>query len=543
MDDRYDALVVGSGIGGLAAAALLARIRGWRVCVLERHSTAGGFTHTFRRPGGWEWDVGVHYVGEMAEGTMPRRLMDAVTGGSVTWERLPEPFDRARYPGLEFAFGGDEARERADLAALFPAERAGIDAWYGDLRRGARSLVGALMASDLPAPVRWALRKAGLLPDWSAIETTGERLARRIGDPRLRALLASQWGDYGVRPGQSAFPLHALIARHYAHGAWFPRGGGAVLARGAEAVIAEAGGRILRRHTVTRILVESGRAAGVEAVTRAAGQDRTLVLRAPVVISDAGAPATFGRLLPPEFGAEAARRLEPFRAPCSVVSLYLGLTDSPANAGLGAENHWLFDGFDHDAALTGSAWGETVRPAGAFVSVPSLRAGDGRRHTAEIIAVVPANAFAAWRDRPWKDRGADYDALKERIADALLALVERHHPGFSALVAHREVSTPLSVEHFTGHAGGAIYGLPGTAERYRTLGLLGARTAVPGLLLTGADAYLPGVVGAAFGGAAAAGAALGRFGLFKVMRWLRAAEFSPAPSAPPPRRRAWRTGR
>lgn len=149
------------------------------------------------------------------------------------------------------------------------------------------------------------MRRLGLLPDWSATETTGQRLARHIGAPHLRALLASVWGDYGVPPGESAFPLHALITHHYAHGAWFPRGGGAGIAGGAEAVIAQAGGCILRRHTVTRILVERGRAVGVEAVTRAAGQDRTLVLRAPVVIS-AGARATVGRLLPPEVGGAMA---------------------------------------------------------------------------------------------------------------------------------------------------------------------------------------------------------------------------------------------
>jgi hypothetical protein len=58
----YDALVVGSGIGGLAAAAALARFAGRRVLVLEQHYTAGGFTHAFKR-GRFAWNVGVHYVG------------------------------------------------------------------------------------------------------------------------------------------------------------------------------------------------------------------------------------------------------------------------------------------------------------------------------------------------------------------------------------------------------------------------------------------------------------------------------------------------
>ena len=72
---EYDAIVIGSGMGGLAFASIMAKLRRWRVLVLERHFKIGGFTHTFTRPGGWSWDVGLHYVGEMGEGIMGRRLL------------------------------------------------------------------------------------------------------------------------------------------------------------------------------------------------------------------------------------------------------------------------------------------------------------------------------------------------------------------------------------------------------------------------------------------------------------------------------------
>lgn len=72
VDDRYDVIVVGSGIGGFSAAALLTRHGGRRALVLERRYTLGGFTHVFRRPG-YEWDVGVHYIGDVQRGA-PQRL-------------------------------------------------------------------------------------------------------------------------------------------------------------------------------------------------------------------------------------------------------------------------------------------------------------------------------------------------------------------------------------------------------------------------------------------------------------------------------------
>jgi all-trans-retinol 13,14-reductase len=82
-DHEFDAIVIGSGMGGLAFASIMAKLRKWRVLVLERHFKIGGFTHTFSRPGGWSWDVGLHYVGEMGEGMMGRRLFDFITDGGV----------------------------------------------------------------------------------------------------------------------------------------------------------------------------------------------------------------------------------------------------------------------------------------------------------------------------------------------------------------------------------------------------------------------------------------------------------------------------
>lgn len=71
LQQDFDAIVIGSGMGGLTVASLLAQMRRWRVLVLEQHFKLGGFTHTFQRPGGYRWDVGLHYVGEMAPGRLP----------------------------------------------------------------------------------------------------------------------------------------------------------------------------------------------------------------------------------------------------------------------------------------------------------------------------------------------------------------------------------------------------------------------------------------------------------------------------------------
>src|SRR2546422_886859 len=88
-DTPFDAIVIGSGAGGMTTAALLA-CEGKRVLVLERHTTAGGCTQVFRR-NGYEWDVGLHYMGEVhRESSGLRRLFDRVTGGRLQWAPMPD---------------------------------------------------------------------------------------------------------------------------------------------------------------------------------------------------------------------------------------------------------------------------------------------------------------------------------------------------------------------------------------------------------------------------------------------------------------------
>jgi all-trans-retinol 13,14-reductase len=91
-DERFDAIVIGSGIGGLGTAALLAKSGHRRVLVLEQHYTGGGLTHVFRRPG-FEWDVGLHYVGQVHDPDSPaRRLFDYLTEGRLVWAAMPNAY-------------------------------------------------------------------------------------------------------------------------------------------------------------------------------------------------------------------------------------------------------------------------------------------------------------------------------------------------------------------------------------------------------------------------------------------------------------------
>ncbi|MDJ0719946.1 MAG: NAD(P)-binding protein [Prochloraceae cyanobacterium] len=107
--NKYDAIVIGSGIGGLTAAAILSKYNHKKVLVLEQHYVIGGLTHEFERKG-FHWDVGIHYVGEMGEGEIGRKIFDYITEGKLRWNKMPDPFEKFVYPDFTFEVYNEIAR-------------------------------------------------------------------------------------------------------------------------------------------------------------------------------------------------------------------------------------------------------------------------------------------------------------------------------------------------------------------------------------------------------------------------------------------------
>lgn len=514
--DTFDAIVIGSGMGALAFASLMAKLRRWRVLVLERHFKIGGFTHTFSRPGGWTWDVGVHYVGEMGEGMTGRRLFDFITDGAVDWSPLPDVYDVFMYPDLTLKVPKGPANFERALAEAFPVEKQALGQYFRDIKRASNWVSRHIMSMVTTWPVGAVVRAINRSSEDWALQTTQQYLENRIHDSRLRAVLASQWADYGLPPSRSAFVTHAVIATHYLEGAWYPVGGAGEIAKAAGAVIRAAGGELLTGHEVTRILVEDGRAVGVEAQLKKGHEQTPVEFRAPVVVSDAGAWNTFTRLLPrQEF--EFHDELETLPEGMEAVELFLGLKQDPRTMGFRGENYWIFSSFEHDQIAAKRNDLLNGRAPMVYLSFPSLKDPRAKQHTAEIIAPFSYRTLETFRDEPWRRRGTDYEAAKMRATQALLALVEQHHPGFGEMIAYAELATPLTFEHFTAAPSGTIYGYPGTPDRYRKSWLT-PKTPVRNLYLTGADAGLLGVMGALMGGVATASMLLGPLGFLKIMR-------------------------
>ena len=495
----WDAIVIGSGLGGLTAAALLALHGQKRVLVLERHYTAGGFTHTFNRPG-YEWDVGVHYVGDVhREGTLLRRLFDHLTDGALQWADMGEVYDKIVIGDDEYDFVAGREAWRRRMHEYFPRERGIIDAYLARLRETVRTTRRFFLEKVVPpqlslagAPLRWpALREAR--------KTVGEVMSSLGASPRLAGVLTAQYGDYGLPPAQASWLMHALLVGHYLGGGAYPVGGSSQIAATILPTIERAGGAVITSAEVSEILVERGRAVGVRLADGAA-------VRAPTVISAAGVSVTFGQLLPADVADSAGLRPDIPGVPPSYahLSLYVGLKKSTAELGLSPANQWVYEHHDHDRAVARYQADPDAPLPLAYLSFPSAKDPDfARRHpgraTIEVIGLAPYDVFARWEGSSWKKRGADYDALKARLTDRLRAVLERRCPSVAGAIDIAELSTPLSTRHFVGHPHGEIYGLSHTSARFAARHLR-PQTVIPGLYLTGVDICTAGVGGAALGG-------------------------------------------
>jgi all-trans-retinol 13,14-reductase len=505
----YDAIVIGSGIGGLTTAALLAKL-GKRVCVLEQHYTAGGYTHSYEREG-YEWDVGVHYVGEVHKPwSAIRRVFDVISDGNLEWAPMDARYDRIVLGDKSIDYVAGREEFKAEIKLHFPQEAAAIDRYVELLSEVSTKVPRFFAGQALPRTlgVLYSKLRRYWLPSYF-FKTTREVLEGLTHNQELIGLLTAQWGDYGLPPAQAAFVMHAMVAKHYITGGNYPVGGAVRIAESIIPVIEAAGGQVFTYAGVEQIIVENGRAVGVRL------HKGGVELRAPQIVSCAGLIPTYTRLIPAEVAAKhrllaPLQQVEPSAA---TLCLYAGFKGSAAELGLPKTNYWVYPSFDHDANVSNFKIAENAPMPLIYMSFPSAKdpAWDARfpnKATVEIVAATLPARFAQWQGSTWGKRGAGYDALKAQLTEHLLETLYQHQPQLRGHLDFCELATPLSTEWFQWNVQGEIYGIDHTVKRFEQH-WIHSQTPIKGLYLTGADTVTAGVGGALMAGVLTATRMLG----------------------------------
>ena len=477
----YDAIVIGSGLGGLSCAAAFAR-QGFKPLVIEQHDKVGGFATAFSRPGGFTFDVSLHSTtAGQREG-----VFNLIPGfpeiTEVEFKPHPHLF-RAIYPDHDIRVRQrDPAALVATLGALFPEEKAGIAGLFDEMTGLARdigrlqSAKGQVDMGRFPAdfPVLARLHRS----------TWGQMMDARIRDPKLKAILSSQWGYYGLPPSRlSCFYYVLPFLGYLSGGGFYPKGRSQDISNAFARFVESHGGKILLNTRVEKVLVKNGVASGV---TTAGGQ----TLTARVVVSNASPFATLGQMIDDQaLVADYLGQCRQYSVSLSSFQVFLGLKeDLVRKAGLADSEIFYEPSYDPESSYAGALKAD-VENGGVFVTLYD-NIYDGYSPAGKnTVNIMTLQGYDHW-ERFAKDYHAgekrEYRKEKERVAEVLIRRAERILlPGLSSAIQVKEIGTPLTNVRYTGHHRGAIYGWDQTVNNSGSV-RVGHRTPIKNLYLAGA---------------------------------------------------------
>lgn len=509
MTGRYDAIVIGSGLGGLTAAALYARA-GRKVLVLERNEHFGGAA-TVCRHGALAIEASLHEI-DVLDAHDPKWPLLRALGldRDIAFVDVGDLFEvRSPLLGDPFALPRGVGAAREAARERFPRQARGIDGYF-DRIVGIHDAVA--MAAEHLDDCFWWLWHAPTLPWrlWPLIRdrhaTVSEAFRRLFGDDEgVKLALAPNLGYYTDDPDVMPFIAYAFPQASYlAGGGHYIRGGSQILSGRLVALIREAGGEVEAGREAEKLLLKGGSVTGVGHRARHGGDAREDL--APVVFGNA-APSVLAEMLP-----EAQRDIffAPYRGRRLSVSLWtiaLGLSRPSRDVGLRHYStfiapSWMTTLRHHReaGAILGADPGARMPPY-MFVAYDQIGSGlnEGGPYLSTLCGIDRMENWAGL------DREAKR-ARKERWLARLIADLDTHYPGIAGIVVQREMATAETFHHYLNTPGGALYGFSPEA-RSSGFGLV-PKTAIPGLYLASAFTGGGGFTGAMMGGAWAARAAM-----------------------------------
>ena len=505
-NEKYDVIIIGSGISGLTAGVLLAE-KGKKVLILEKHFKVGGWTHTFKRDY-YEWDVGIHYIGEVHSKRSPvRKLFDQISNGQLEWNKMDDNYDRIIFPDQEYNFTAPRERFIPDMIEHFPGIEDKLVTYLDLIDSCVKSGQNYFANKALPVFLdNFTYKKMTQKYFKYSDRTTKDVIMDIFDDEKILGVLTGQWGDYGLPPAQSSFAMHAMVVRHYLNGGNYPIGTSRKIAETSSDYLESMGGKIYVNANVDEILIEKRKTIGVQLES---GEQ----IYAPIIISSAGVINTYNKFLRNAPNIENYKtQLETVTPTPSFVCLYMGLKIPPKELQLKNTNLWIYPSYNHDKNVKDFFRNKKSNLPVVYVSFPAAKDPLFNRKypnlsTMEAITVSAFEDFKNWDNKPWKKRGNEYEEKKEKISERILGQIYQYVPNAKGNIDYYELSTPLSVKSLANYQNGELYGINHTPDRFHQKWLR-AKVDIKNLYLTGQDIITVGVTSAMFSGLLTASAIL-----------------------------------
>lgn len=473
---KKNCVIIGSGLGGLACGAILAR-NGYEVTVLEKHHQIGGCLQCFTRKGA-KFETGMHFIGSALPGQSLYKLMRYLALDDVKLSPLDTTaYDIVSLGGQPFRFANGKEPFIEQMGQYFPHQKDNLRTYYETIEQIAQ-------ASSLHS-LRSDTNDIGISTYYQTV-SINEVMDRLFGDELLKQVLVGNLPLYAAEKDKTPFAQHAFIMDFYNQSAFRVAGGSDQIATSLARTIEVNGGQVLTKSTVSRILCDDTRAVGVEV-----NQER--FLPADIVIADIH-PARLMEILDTKLIRPAFRqRIAQLKNTTSGFSVFLRFKEGQVpylNS-----NYYSFN--------QGTPWGceqytSDTWPKGYLYMHFCNEERPAFATSGVILSYMNMDDVAPWIGTQIGRRGEAYEAFKRQKAETLLQAVEQEFPGLRDKVEAYYTSTPLTFLDYTGTEGGSMYGI----AKDISLGAAGRvphKTKVPNLLLTGQNINSHGMLGVIVG--------------------------------------------
>lgn len=472
----YSVIVIGAGLGGLGAACQLA-LSGEKVLLLEKNNVPGGFATSFVR-GRFEFEGALHELSDIGsednKGSLYRFLEKlGVIPNKIKFKRLPEFYRSVFLDGYNVTMPLGIEEYTNNLIELFPHERKGIEDFMDMCKAVLDGIEFVASRGGKVSPME-ILKEHPWLPRVSGL-TLSEVFKKFFKDQKLMAVIAQLWGYLGSPPSKlNAYAFIAMLIVYLKWSAVFPMGRSHAFSSAMIKAFEELGGEVRFNAIVNRILVENGRACGVELLN---GE----TYRSKAVFSNVNPICTTMKMLPQDIVPESYKKA--IYAPeigVSAFSVYLGLNASYKKLGLNAHETFINETYDMESAF------QTFRK----IETPKYIVAACYNHIWDDISPPGTTELVLTTlqmGKLWQSVSPDqYHRMKDEIANRMVEIVEKTIcPDLRAYIEVAEPATPLTYYRYSKNIEGAIYGY--TQEIINgPLLRLKSRGAIPGLYQVGA---------------------------------------------------------
>ena len=509
-ENKYDTLIIGSGLGGLLCGYILSR-EGMRVCITEKNMNPGGALQTFRRKG-IDFDTGIHYIGGMDEGQTLNRYFKyfGLTGNLRLGRMNKDKFDVIAFNDAEYPLAQGFDNFIDQLLPSFPDEKGSLQSYIEKLETISKSFPLYNLENPKIGHAEEIYRLQSAYHYYHSLASTIHHPSSIIHHPSsilhpqvpLCSVLAGNNFLYAGNKEKTPLHIPALINHSFISSAWKTIGGSKQIADLLIKSIENFGGVVRTNCKVTGIL-RTG--AGFTVTTESNEQ-----FSGNRLISGIHPARTIEMMDPPIFRKVYSSRIRNLANTTGSFALYIVLKD----------NTFKYLDFNYYFHRTKNVWYEPGKgrwPAGYMLYTPAYEETSNFAKSLVIMTYMDFKEVLKWENSTTGKRDDGYYEFKEEKANQLISLAEKQFPGLRSKIDFIETSTPLTWRDYTGTPGGSMYGIQKDYHDPSGTSVF-PKTRIPGLFFTGQNVNLHGALGVTIGSVMTCSEILGYEYILKKIR-------------------------